>query len=680
MTSFFQDQPAPPKLSISHDARFVAIDGRKTELSTAESALLSCLVAHAGEPVSRARLLFAIRSGSNGDTVPARAVDFAIRRLRLKLEPDPSTPQMLFTVRGKGYRFVPPPTREARARTRGLEPMVAAQLASCLLRPRGLIQVLGGSAPARSGLVRDVIDELGGPPAGGVLWTSGRFEHPDGLALAIATACGPGIPLDLSLEELLQARAPTIMVIDAIATPSSDLADRIRRWRVALPHLCWIVMTARPMTLQQNATHDLGPPAHAQEAEQYIRTCSREARQVLAQLIHSPGPVDLSLLGIPADAAMLDELDRSGLVRVNGRAGGRRASLITGATATVAASLSTSDLRQGQTSARRLVETLMPDFRVDRPWDLLVPPSAVAVQAAQHHPLIHSAIDTAIELRRSKDLQVGTAAIGLMSGCMPRAQTSDWLRTRGRRLLAGPHLPTHAAVTHLSLAWLETLPFDPLFIGMPAHVRPKRSAGMVEQSLEVAAHHLAQVEALANEHGLEALGDAALILRARWAVERSAPDEARPLAIQARLVHQMNAQPAGQALAALMLAELSTRPTREQAGMAWLKEAIPLLEAAHRPTLAAHVRVALGRLALAAGDELCAALHLDAALAYGRAESDRALVAIAADLMSEVERRAGRTSEAGLRRREARRALLRLGNPRLIGIQQELRQSTERVG
>ena len=36
-----------------------------------------------------------------------RIVDVHVRRLRTKIEPDPSTPELLVTDRGLGYRFDP---------------------------------------------------------------------------------------------------------------------------------------------------------------------------------------------------------------------------------------------------------------------------------------------------------------------------------------------------------------------------------------------------------------------------------------------------------------------------------------------------------------------------------------------------------------------------------------------
>jgi two-component system, OmpR family, phosphate regulon response regulator OmpR len=74
-------------------------------LSTVEYALLAELVLNPGVAVSRERLLAA--SHSRADTLLLRTVDTAVMRLRRLLEPDPSEPRYLQTVRGHGYMFVP---------------------------------------------------------------------------------------------------------------------------------------------------------------------------------------------------------------------------------------------------------------------------------------------------------------------------------------------------------------------------------------------------------------------------------------------------------------------------------------------------------------------------------------------------------------------------------------------
>ncbi|MBX2800688.1 MAG: winged helix-turn-helix domain-containing protein [Myxococcales bacterium] len=82
-----------------------ADDGTVIRLTSREQDLLRFLVDHPGQTVSRFLLLTEVWGYS--DDMLSRACDNAIRRLRQKLEDDPSHPHHLLTVRGEGYRFVP---------------------------------------------------------------------------------------------------------------------------------------------------------------------------------------------------------------------------------------------------------------------------------------------------------------------------------------------------------------------------------------------------------------------------------------------------------------------------------------------------------------------------------------------------------------------------------------------
>lgn len=76
--------------------------GTRTRLSRRECAVLQRLVDAHGEPVTRDEL-----SRVWDESPGPRAVDYAIRRLRAKLEPDPATPRHLLSHHGIGYAFVP---------------------------------------------------------------------------------------------------------------------------------------------------------------------------------------------------------------------------------------------------------------------------------------------------------------------------------------------------------------------------------------------------------------------------------------------------------------------------------------------------------------------------------------------------------------------------------------------
>ena len=78
-------------------------DGQEVSLTRTERRLLRELAAHAGQVVTREELLE--RVWGYQDIGDSRLLDVHVRRLRTKLEHDPSAPQLVTTVRGLGYRF-----------------------------------------------------------------------------------------------------------------------------------------------------------------------------------------------------------------------------------------------------------------------------------------------------------------------------------------------------------------------------------------------------------------------------------------------------------------------------------------------------------------------------------------------------------------------------------------------
>ncbi|HTQ61444.1 MAG TPA: response regulator transcription factor [Candidatus Solibacter sp.] len=81
------------------------VGGQIIPLTMMETDLLRCLIQNSGRPVSRKQLLQEVWN-LHEDT-DTRAIDNFIVRLRRYIEPEPSKPRYLMTVRGIGYRFVP---------------------------------------------------------------------------------------------------------------------------------------------------------------------------------------------------------------------------------------------------------------------------------------------------------------------------------------------------------------------------------------------------------------------------------------------------------------------------------------------------------------------------------------------------------------------------------------------
>lgn len=77
------------------------------QLTLMELELLRYLIRNSGRPVSRKAILEDVW-GLHEDT-DTRAIDNFIVRLRRYIEPDPSRPRYLLTVRGLGYQFEPEP-------------------------------------------------------------------------------------------------------------------------------------------------------------------------------------------------------------------------------------------------------------------------------------------------------------------------------------------------------------------------------------------------------------------------------------------------------------------------------------------------------------------------------------------------------------------------------------------
>jgi two-component system response regulator RegX3 len=79
------------------------VSGTEIRLPLKEFELLEMLLRNTGRVLTRGQLIDRIWGADYvGDT---KTLDVHVKRLRSKLEKDPSNPQHLVTVRGLGYKF-----------------------------------------------------------------------------------------------------------------------------------------------------------------------------------------------------------------------------------------------------------------------------------------------------------------------------------------------------------------------------------------------------------------------------------------------------------------------------------------------------------------------------------------------------------------------------------------------
>lgn len=90
-------------VEVDVDSHEVRVRGEQVELPLKEFELLTLLMENAGRVLPRGTLIDRIWGHDYvGDT---KTLDVHIKRLRSKVEPDPSSPERIVTIRGLGYKY-----------------------------------------------------------------------------------------------------------------------------------------------------------------------------------------------------------------------------------------------------------------------------------------------------------------------------------------------------------------------------------------------------------------------------------------------------------------------------------------------------------------------------------------------------------------------------------------------
>jgi two-component system response regulator RegX3 len=87
------------------ERHIVSVKGETVQLPLKEFELLEVLLRNAGRVLTRMQLIDRVWGADYvGDT---KTLDVHVKRLRAKIEPSPSAPRYIVTVRGLGYKFEP---------------------------------------------------------------------------------------------------------------------------------------------------------------------------------------------------------------------------------------------------------------------------------------------------------------------------------------------------------------------------------------------------------------------------------------------------------------------------------------------------------------------------------------------------------------------------------------------
>lgn len=102
----YRDDSAP-ELELNLEAHIVRVNRRVAQLSPKEFALLAHLFKHRNQVCSKDDIGRAVWPENRGEIYDYQ-IENLIRRLRARVEPDPSRARLLITVRGLGYKLVAP--------------------------------------------------------------------------------------------------------------------------------------------------------------------------------------------------------------------------------------------------------------------------------------------------------------------------------------------------------------------------------------------------------------------------------------------------------------------------------------------------------------------------------------------------------------------------------------------
>ncbi len=94
-----------PELEMDVAAGLVRVNRQRVDLAPKEFELLAHLFAHSNLVCSKDAIGTAVWPEYQGGVFDYQ-IENLVRRLRMKLEPDPTNPQLLLTGRGRGYKLV----------------------------------------------------------------------------------------------------------------------------------------------------------------------------------------------------------------------------------------------------------------------------------------------------------------------------------------------------------------------------------------------------------------------------------------------------------------------------------------------------------------------------------------------------------------------------------------------
>ncbi len=280
-------------------------------LTSNEAALLGYLARHAGTNCTRDALLADVWGYRQG--LQTRAVDFAVHRLRRKIEPDPTSPVHLVSAPGRGYRLAAPLPSSALPGHGlvGRDALVAA-LAAWRSGPPAVLALVGPGGVGKTRLARLL---------GGIFVDLTAATRDDGVARLVASTLGVPVP-----AVWRAARAVPLLVLDDAEHVASGVDAFLAE--AGAPPPCHVLVTTR-ITPERTAAWEV-PPLLRPDSVALLRARApaplADGDEALGALAEALGHLPLALehaaarLGVIGVDALRRRVEAGAIGLVSGRA------------------------------------------------------------------------------------------------------------------------------------------------------------------------------------------------------------------------------------------------------------------------------------------------------------------------------------------------------------------------
>ncbi|MEL6342688.1 MAG: winged helix-turn-helix domain-containing protein [Myxococcota bacterium] len=255
-------------------------DKKRQELSVTERRLLLWFHEHPGEAVSRELLLNEVWGYTHG--VVSRTIDTTMRRLRRKLEQDPSQPGHFHTVRGVGYRFTPLlasapplPSPDLQTSTRLPSPLTAligrqeslARL-EALLGRRRLITITGPGGVGKTRLMLAAGHRQRGRFSDVLFCDLSTVDDEEGVMAVLGEVLAlSGAPSTAAAHRALQDRHRPLLLLDNAEHILPILVPMVAAVLQAVAALIVIVTSRQRLHIRGEALLELAPLSRPEALE-----------------------------------------------------------------------------------------------------------------------------------------------------------------------------------------------------------------------------------------------------------------------------------------------------------------------------------------------------------------------------------------------------------------------------